>query len=61
MGFSSRKAHAKLVYDEELIEDPNNEDEVIGTGVLVICVGLMFKKELLDEFRGFLMCFHKIE
>ncbi|MDI6645211.1 MAG: hypothetical protein QME14_09155 [Methanobacteriaceae archaeon] len=49
--FLQEKAHAKLVYDEELMEDPNNEDEVIGTGVLVICVGLMFPKESLDEFK----------
>lgn len=49
--FLQEKADVKLVYDEELIEDPNNEDAVIGTGVLVICVGLMFPKESLDEFK----------
>jgi len=49
--FLQEKAQVKLVYDEELMEDPNNEDEVIGTGVLVICVGLMFPKESLDEFK----------
>lgn len=52
--FLQEKAQVKLVYDEELIEDPNNEENVIGTGVLVICVGLRFPKELLDEFRGLL-------
>jgi len=49
--FLQEKCKVKLVYDEELMEDPNNEDEVIGTGVLVICVGLMFEKELLDKFK----------
>lgn len=46
-----QKAQVKLVFDEELIEDPNNEDEVIGTGDLLICVGLRFPKELLDQFK----------
>lgn len=49
--FLQEKADVKLVYDEELMEDPNNEDAVIGTGVLVICVGLMFPKESLDDFK----------
>ncbi len=49
--FLQEKVQVKLVYDEELMEDPNNEEEVVGTGVLVICVGLMFPKELLDEFK----------
>lgn len=48
--FLQEKVKVKLVYDEELMDDPNNEEETIGTGVLVICVGLMFEKELLDEF-----------
>jgi len=49
--FLQEKVKVKLVYDEELMEDPNNEDVVIGTGVLIICVGLTFPKELLDEFK----------
>jgi hypothetical protein len=49
--FLQEKVNVKLVYDEELMEDPNNEDEVLGTGVLVICVGLTFPLELLDEFK----------
>ena len=49
--FLQEKVKVKLVYDEELMEDPNNEDGVLGTGVLVICVGLTFPKELLDEFK----------
>ena len=52
--FLQEKADVKLVYDEELMEDPNNEESVIGTGVLVICVGLMFPKESLDEFKELL-------
>jgi len=50
-GFLQEKAKVKLVFDEELIEDPNKEDGVIGTGVLVICVGLTFPKELLKDFK----------
>ena len=49
--FLQEKVNVKLVYDEELIEDPNDEDGVLGTGELVICVGLTFPKELLDEFK----------
>jgi hypothetical protein len=49
--FLQEKAKVKLVFDEELIEDPNKEDGVIGTGILVICVGLTFPKELLDDFK----------
>jgi hypothetical protein len=46
-----QKANVKLVFDEEVIENPNKEDEVIGTGVLVICVGLKFPKNLLKDFK----------
>ena len=46
-----QKSKVKLVFDEELIEDPNNEEAVLGTGVLVICVGLTFPKELLGDFK----------
>jgi hypothetical protein len=49
--FLQEKAKVKLVFDEELMEDPNNEDTFIGTGVLIICVGLTFPKELLDDFK----------
>lgn len=47
--FLQEKAEVKLVFDEELREDPNRE--VIGTGVLLICVGLFFPMEDLEEFR----------
>jgi len=49
--FLQEKVKVKLVFDEELMEDPNNEDEVLGTGILVICVGLTFPRELLEEFK----------
>jgi hypothetical protein len=49
--FLQDKVKVKLVFDEELTEDPNNEDTVLGTGVLVICVGLTFPNELLNEFK----------
>jgi len=49
--FLQEKVNVKLVYDEELTEDPNNEEGVLGTGVLVICVGLTFPKVLLPEFK----------
>lgn len=49
--FLQKKCKVKLVFDEELIEDPNKEDAVLGTGVLVICVGLTFPKELLKDFE----------
>ena len=52
--FLQVKANVKLVFGEELIDDPNKEDGVLGTGVLVICVGLMFPKELLDDFKKLL-------
>ena len=52
--FLQVKANVKLVFGEELIDDPNKEDGVVGTGVLVICVGLMFPKELLDDFKKLL-------
>lgn len=47
--FLQEKADVKLVFDEELREDPNQE--IIGTGVLMICVGLFFPREDLEEFR----------
>lgn len=49
--FLQNKARVKLVFDEEVIEDPNHPDEVINTGVLIICVGLYFPKELLKDFK----------
>lgn len=49
--FLQEKAKVKLVFDEEVIEDPNKEDAVVETGVLVICVGLTFPKELLNDFK----------
>ena len=49
--FLQEKGKVKLVFDEELIEDPNNKEGVIGTGILVICVGLTFPKELLNDFK----------
>lgn len=49
--FLQEKSNVNLVFDEELIYDPNNEDNFIKTGVLIICVGLKFPKELLDEFK----------
>ena len=52
--FLQEKSRVNLVFDEELIEDPNNEEETIGTGILIICVGLKFPKELMVEFRELL-------
>jgi hypothetical protein len=49
--FLQEKVNVKLVYDEELMEDPNNEDVYMGTGVLVICVGLTFPNKYLDKFK----------
>ena len=49
--FLQEKVKVKLVFDEELMENPNNENEVLGNGVLVICVGLTFPKKLLNEFK----------
>jgi len=49
--FLQKKAKVTLVFGEEVIENPNIEDAVIGTGVLVICVGLHFPKELLNGFK----------
>ncbi len=49
--FLQEKGNVKLVFGEELIDDPNKEDNVVGTGVLVICVGLTFPKELLNDFK----------
>ncbi|MEG3225541.1 MAG: hypothetical protein BME94_08575 [Methanobacteriales archaeon Met13] len=47
--FLQEKADVKLVFDEELREDPNQE--LVGTGVLVICVGLFFPRDELEEFK----------
>jgi len=49
--FLQEKSRVNLVFDEGLIDDPNNEEGTVGTGVLIICVGLKFPKELMDEFR----------
>lgn len=49
--FLQEKAKVTLVFDEEVINDPNNEDAFEGTGILVICVGLHFPKELLEDFK----------
>jgi hypothetical protein len=49
--FIQEKGKVKLVHDEELIEDPNNENGVVKTGVLIICVGLTFPKESLNDFK----------
>ncbi|MCK9150702.1 hypothetical protein [Methanobacterium alcaliphilum] len=52
--FLQEKSKVNLVFDEELMIDPNQEDNYIGTGVLIICVGLKFPKELLNEFSELL-------
>ena len=49
--FLQEKANVNLVFDEQVIDDPNNEKNYIGTGVLVICVGLTFPKEMLKDFE----------
>jgi hypothetical protein len=49
--FLQEKAKVNLVFDEQVIEDPNNKDNLLGTGVLVICVGLTFPKEMLEDFK----------
>ncbi|MDO5835785.1 MAG: hypothetical protein Q4P17_04690 [Methanobacterium sp.] len=49
--FLQEKSRVNLVFDEELIDNPNNKEGTVGTGVLIICVGLKFPKELMDEFR----------
>jgi len=49
--FLQEKAKVNLVFDEQVIEDPNNIDNLLGTGVLVICVGLTFPKEMLEDFK----------
>jgi hypothetical protein len=49
--FLQKSSKVNLVFDEQVIEDPNNEEDVVGTGVLVICVGLTFPKEHLEKFK----------
>jgi hypothetical protein len=49
--FLQEKAKVNLVFDEQVIEDPNSKDNLLGTGVLVICVGLTFPKEMLEDFK----------
>lgn len=49
--FLQEKAKVSLVFGEEVIENPNSEEDVLGTGVLVICVGLKFPKNLLKNFK----------
>ena len=49
--FLQEKSRVNLVFDEELIEDPNDEKGTVGTGVLIICVGLKFPKEFIGEFK----------
>jgi hypothetical protein len=50
--FLQEKAKVKLVFDEEVMEDPNDEENLMGTGVLVICVGMTFPKEYLKDFKA---------
>lgn len=49
--FLQEKSRVNLVFDEELMEDPNEEEGTLRTGVLIICVGLKFPKEFIGEFR----------
>jgi hypothetical protein len=49
--FLQEKAKVNLVFDEEVMEDPNDEENLMGTGVLVICVGMTFPKEYLKDFK----------
>lgn len=46
-----QKAKVTLVFDEEVMDDPNRDEEVMGTGVLIICVGLKFPKTRLEDFK----------
>jgi hypothetical protein len=50
--FIQQKAKVNLVFDEEVMEDPNDEENMLGTGVLVICVGMTFPKEYLKDFKS---------
>ncbi len=52
--FLQEKSKAKVVFDEEVINNPNDENTFVGTGALVICVGLNFPNELLNEFKELL-------
>ncbi len=49
--FLQEKSQVNLVFDEELMEDPNDENGTVRTGVLIICVGLKFPKEFIGEFK----------
>ena len=49
--FLQNKSTVSLVFDEEVIDDPNSRDEVMGTGALIICIGLKFPKTSLEEFK----------
>ena len=40
-----------VIFHEECIDDPNNEDTVIGVGVLELDYAINFSKELLEEFK----------
>lgn len=40
-----------VIFDEECIDDPNNEDTVVGVGVLELDYAIYFSKELLEEFK----------
>jgi len=49
--FLQEKAKVNLVFDEQVMDDPNDGENYIGTGILVICVGLTFPKEMLKDFE----------
>lgn len=49
--FLIEKCEIKLAFCEEIIFDPNKEDEASGTGALQVDVNLRFPKELLKDFK----------
>lgn len=49
--FLQDKCEIDLVFDDECIFDPNNENTVISTGRIEHSISVRFDKELLPQFR----------
>ncbi len=49
--FIEEYGHFELLFDEEVIDDPDEENTVIRTGQLQEGVSLRFDKDLLEDFR----------
>ena len=51
LSFLQNKCDINLSFQEDFVYDPNNENTVVGLGIMGFDINLRFPNELLNEFK----------